>query len=176
VNANRRGPYRNFRILVKWKERYVAGFDRMSASRRTIETIKRRPGGGVSPSRKGFGRSEHGPITLEGDVTHDAEFEDWANRAWSFEAGLGAEMSLDRFRKDIIIELLNEAGQVATAYKVHGCLISDYQALPDLDANANAVAIQHMKLENEGWERDTSSCPLGEPEGSGTSASEVAHR
>ena len=93
-------------------------------------------------------------ITLERGVTHDTEFEQWANKVWNFGSGLGAEVSLKDFRKDIIIEVYNEAGQLAIAYKVFRCWVSEYQALPDLDANANAVAIQHIKLENEGWERD----------------------
>ena len=87
-------------------------------------------------------------------MTHDTEFEQWANKVWNFGAGLGAEVSLKDFRKDIIIEVYNEAGQLALAYKVYRCWVSEFQALPDLDANANAVAIQHIKLENEGWERD----------------------
>ena len=87
-------------------------------------------------------------------VTHDTEFEKWANKVWNFGSGLGAEVSLKDFRKDIIIEMYNEAGQLAIAYKVYRCWVSEYQALPDLDANANAVAIQTIKLENEGWERD----------------------
>ena len=93
-------------------------------------------------------------ITLERGVTHDTEFEQWANKVWNFGSGLGAEVSLKDFRKDIIIEVYNEAGQLALAYKVYRCWVSEYQALPDLDANANAVAIQTIKLENEGWERD----------------------
>ncbi len=100
------------------------------------------------------GRTEYEAITLERGVTHDTDFEKWANKVWNFGAGLGAEVSLKDFRKDIIIELYNEAGQLAIAYKVFRCWVSEFQALPDLDANANAVAIQHIKLENEGWERD----------------------
>jgi phage tail-like protein len=96
------------------------------------------------------------PITLERGVSHDTAFEDWANLVWKFGTGLGAEVALKEFRKDIIIEFYNEAGQLALAYKVFRCWVSEYQALPDLDSNANAVAIQHIKLENEGWERDPS--------------------
>jgi phage tail-like protein len=91
---------------------------------------------------------------LERGVTHDTEFEKWANKVWNFGSGLGAEVSLKDFRKDFIIEVYNEAGQLAIAYKVYRCWVSEFQAMPDLDANANAVAIQHIKLENEGWERD----------------------
>ena len=109
------------------------------------------------------GRTEFEPITLERGVTHDTEFEKWANKVWNFGSGLGAEVSLKDFRKDIIIELYNEAGQLAIAYRVFRCWVSEFQALPDLDANANAVAIAHLKLENEGWERDTSVTEPSEP-------------
>ena len=109
------------------------------------------------------GRTEYEAITLERGVTHDLEFEKWANKVWNFGAGLGAEVSLKDFRKDIIIEVYNEAGQLAIAYKVYRCWVSEYQALPDLDANANAVAIQHIKLENEGWERDVDVVEPQEP-------------
>ena len=117
--------------------------------------VKHREGGDPSTSRKSPGRTEYDAITLERGVTHDLEFEQWANKVWNFGAGLGSEVSLADFRKDIILELYNEAGQLAIAYKIYRCWVSEYQALPDLDANANAVAIQHIKLENEGWERDT---------------------
>ncbi len=91
---------------------------------------------------------------MERGVTHDTEFEKWANKVWNFGSGLGAEVSLKDFRKDVIIEVYNEAGQLAIAYKVFRCWVSEYQSLPELDASANAVAIQTLKLENEGWERD----------------------
>ena len=100
---------------------------------------------------------------LERGVTHDPEFEDWANKVWSFGAGLGAESSLADFRKDIIIEMYNEAGQLAVAYQVFRCWVSEFQALPELDSNANAVAIQSIKLENEGWTRDTDVQEPAEP-------------
>jgi phage tail-like protein len=91
---------------------------------------------------------------LERGVTHDTEFEKWANKVWNFGSGLGAEVSLKDFRKDIILELYNEAGQVVIAYKIYRCWVSEFQALPELDANSNAIGIQNIKLENEGWERD----------------------
>ena len=102
-------------------------------------------------------------ISLERGVTHDKEFEQWANKVWNFGSGLGAEVSLQDFRKDLIIEVYNEAGQLVLAYKVFRCWVSEYQALPDLDANANAVAIQTIKLENEGWERDYAVSEPSEP-------------
>lgn len=156
VNANRFDPYRNYKFRVMWDGRYVAGVSKVSALKRTTEVVKHREGGDPSSSRKGPGRTEYEAVTLERGVTHDLEFERWASKVWNFGAGLGSETSLKDFRKDIIIELYNEAGQKVMAYKLYRCWVSEYQALSDLDANANAVALQHLKIENEGWERDES--------------------
>ena len=154
VNAERFDPYKNFKFRVKWDGRYVAGISKVSALKRSTEVVEFREGGDPSTSRKSPGRTKFEPITLERGVTHDKEFEQWANKVWNFGSGLGAEVSLRDFRKNVIIELYNEAGQLAIAYKVFRAWVSEFQSLPDLDANANAVAIQHIKLENEGWERD----------------------
>jgi phage tail-like protein len=154
VNAQRFDPYKNFKFRVKWDGRYVAGVSKVSMLKRATEGVKHREGGAPSSSRTSPGRNEYEPVTLERGVTHDTEFEKWANKVWNFGSGLGAEVSLRDFRKDIILEFYNEAGQLAIAYKIFRCWVSEFQALPDLDANANAVAIQHLKLENEGWERD----------------------
>ena len=155
INATRFDPYKNFKFRVKWGGRYVAGNSKVSAMKRTTEVVEHREGGDPSTSRKSPGRTKFEAITLERGVTHDPEFENWANKIWSLGTGLGSEVSLKDFRKDLIIEVYNEAGQLAIAYKVYRCWVSEFQALPDLDANANAVAIQTLKLENEGWERDT---------------------
>ena len=163
VNAQRFDPYKNFKFRVKWDGRYVAGVSKVSSLKRTTEVVKHREGGDPSSSRKSPGRSEFEAVTLERGVTHDLEFERWANKVWDFGAGLGVEASLADFRKDVIIEVYNEAGQLALAYSVFRCWVSEYQALPDLDANANAVAIQHLKLENEGWQRDVSVTEPAEP-------------
>jgi phage tail-like protein len=163
VNAQRFDPYKNFKFRVKWDGRYVAGVSKVSALKRTTEVVKHREGGDPSSSRKSPGRTEYDPITLERGVTHDAEFEAWANKVWNFGGGLGSEVSLKDFRKDVIIEIYNEAGQLVLAYRVFRCWVSEFQSVPDLDANANAVAIQHLKLENEGWERDTAVVEPTEP-------------
>jgi phage tail-like protein len=105
-------------------------------------------------NRKSPGQTSYEPIMLERGLTHDVEFEQWANKVWTFGSGLGAEVSLKDFRKDILIEIYNEAGQLVARYKVYRCWVSEYTALPDLDANANVVAIQSITLQNEGWERD----------------------
>ena len=154
VNASRFDPYKNFKFRAKWDGRYVAGVSKIGVLKRTTEVVPHRNGGDPSSSRKSPGRTEYDAIVLERGVTHDKEFEQWANKVWNYGSGLGAETSLRDFRKDIIIEVYNEAGQLVLAYKVFRCWVSEFQALPELDANANAVAIQTIKLENEGWERD----------------------
>ncbi|MEU5726290.1 phage tail protein [Micromonospora sp. NPDC047738] len=163
VNPTRFDPYKNFKFRVKWDGRYVAGVSKVSALKRTTEVVKHRDGGDPSTSRKSPGRTEFEAVTLERGLTHDAEFAQWAGKIWSLHAGLGSEVSLADFRKDITIELLNEAGQVAQSYRLFRCWVSEYQALPELDANANAVAIEHLKLENEGWERDEAVAEPAEP-------------
>jgi phage tail-like protein len=155
VNPQRLDPYKNFKFRVKTSDgKTLLGVSKCSMLKRTTEVVKHRDGGDYSSSRKSPGRTEYDAITLERGVTHDPEFEKWANKVWNYGAGLGAEVSLKDFRKDLIIEVYNEAGQLAISYKVYRCWVSEFQAMPDLDANANAVAIQHIKLENEGWERD----------------------
>jgi phage tail-like protein len=163
VNVHRFDPYKNFKFRVKWDGRYVAGISKVGALKRTNEPVEHREGGDPSTSRKSPGRTKYDAITLERGVTHDPEFEKWAQKIWNLGSGLGAEVSLKDFRKDIILELYNEAGQLVIAYKIYRCWVSEYQALPDLDANANAVAIEHIKLENEGWERDVAVVEPAEP-------------
>ena len=163
VNVQRFDAYKNFKYRVKWDGRYVAGICKCGALKRTTEVVKHREGGDPSSSRKSPGRTEYEAITLERGVTHDPEFEKWANKVWNFGSGLGAEVSLKDFRKDIIIEVYNEAGQVALAYRVFRCWVSEFQAQAEMDANANAVLIQTLKLENEGWERDVAVTEPAEP-------------
>jgi phage tail-like protein len=163
TNAERFDPYKNFKFRVKWDGRYVAGVSKIGALSRTTEVVEHREGGDPSTVRKSPGQTKYEAIMLERGVTHDTEFEKWANKVWNYGSGLGAEVSLKDFRKDITIEVYNEAGQLAIAYKIFRCWVSDYQALPDLDASANAIAIQSIKLENEGWERDYDVAEPSEP-------------
>jgi phage tail-like protein len=144
VNATRFDPYKNFKFRVKWDGRYVAGISKVGGLKRITQVVTHRDGGDPSSSRKSPGRSEYDAIQMERGVTHDIEFEQWANKVWNFGSGLGAEVSLKDFRKDLIIEVYNEAGQLALAYKVFRCWVSEWQAMNDLDAIANAVAIQHI--------------------------------
>jgi phage tail-like protein len=163
VNARRLDPYKNFKFRVKWDGRYVAGVSKVGSLKRTIDVVEHRSGGDPSTVLKSPGQAKFEPITLERGVTHDPEFEKWANKVWHFGAGLGAQVSLADFRKDILIEMYNEAGQLALSYKVYRCWVSEYLALPELDASANAVAIETITLQNEGWERDTSVTEPTEP-------------
>jgi phage tail-like protein len=163
VNSTRFDPYKNFKFRLKWDGQYVAGISKCSMLKRTTEVVKHREGGDPSTSRKSPGRTEYDAITMERGVTYDTAFEYWADKVWSLGAGLGSEVSLKDFRKDVILDIFNEAGQKVMSYKIYRCWPSEYQAIPELDANANAVAIQHLKLECEGWERDLSVTEPAEP-------------
>ena len=164
VNPNRFDPYKNFKFRVRWDGRYVAGVSKVSALKRSTELVEHRDGGNPSTTNKSPGRTKYEAVTLERGVTHDTEFEKWANKVWNFGSGLGSETSLKDFRKDVVLEIYNEAGQLALAYRVFRAWVSEYQALPEMDANANAVAIQTLKLENEGWERDYDVVEPAEPQ------------
>jgi phage tail-like protein len=163
VNTGRVDPYKNFKFRLKWDGQYVAGVSKVGALKRSTEVVEHRAGGDPSTSHKSPGRQKFEAITLERGLTHDQAFHTWAGLVWNFGSGLGSEVSLANFRKDIYLEFYNEAGQLVIAYKIYRCWVSEYQALPDLDANANAIAIEHIKLENEGFERDTSVTEPQEP-------------
>jgi phage tail-like protein len=163
VNTQRFDPYKNYKFRVKWDGKYVAGVNKVGALKRTTQVVEYREGGDPSSTRRSPGQSKFEAITLERGITHDTEFEKWANKVWNFGSGLGSEVSLKDFRKDLIIEMYNEAGQLAIAYKVYRCWVSEYQAQPELDASGNAVAIQTLKIEHEGWERDYSVTEPTEP-------------
>jgi len=152
--AWRYDPYKNYKFRVKWEGRYVAGISKVGALTRTTEVVEHRAGGDPSTVRRSPGQTKYEAISLERGVTHDKDFEQWANKVWNWGSGLGAEVSLKDFRKDIIIEMMNEAGQVVISYNVWGCWPSKFTALPELDASGNAIAIQSMELQHEGWERD----------------------
>jgi len=152
VNTSRFDPYKNMAFRVKWDGRYVAGVSKVSALKRSTEVVSHREGGETFTQRHSPSTWKFEPITLERGVTHDPDFDDWANKVYSVEGG--SVLTLKNFRKDIIIELLDEQRVVAKAYKVFRCWVSEYQALPELDANGHAVAFEHIVLQNEGWVRD----------------------
>ena len=161
VNVNRFDPYKSFRFLVYFGSSTspVAAVSKIGALKRSSEVIEYK-GGGDPIIRKGLGRTKYEPITIERGITQDLDFATWANFAQVLDKG-SPSTSLKSLRKEIRIDLLNEAGQPVWRFMVHRCWVSEYQALPDLDAGANAIAIEHIKLENEGWEQDTT---LTEPQ------------
>ena len=160
VNINRFDPYKAFRFLVYFgaSTTPVAAVSKVGSLKRSADVIEYKQGGDAI-IRKGLGRTKYEAITLERGVTHDPDFEEWANAAQVLDKG-APSTSLSNLRKEVRIDLLNEAGQPVHRYLVHRCWVSEYQALPDLDGGGNAVAIEHIKLENEGWEHDLS---LAEP-------------
>ena len=160
VNINRFDPYKTFRFLVYFggTTSPVAAVSKVGGLKRSSDVIEYKQGGDAI-TRKGIGRTKYEPITLERGVTHDPDFENWANAAQVLDKG-SPSTSLKNLRKEMRIDLLNEAGQPVHRYIVHRCWVSEFQSLPDLDAGGNAVAIEHIKLENEGWEHDLS---LAEP-------------
>ncbi len=163
VNTNRFDPYKNFKFRVKWDGRYVAGVSKVGALKRTTEMVEHREGGEPSLSRKSPGRTKYEAVTLERGLTHDNEFRAWANKVWNVAGGPGAEVSLKDFRKDISIEVFNEAGQKAVAHNLLRCWVSEYQAAGELDANANAVLFETIKIEYEGFEIDEDVTEPAEP-------------
>lgn len=154
VNSERYDPYRNFKFRVKWENQYVAGLSKCSALKKTTEMTEWRESGDPSTGHKLPGKTSYDAITLDAGVTHDATFEEWANKVNNFQGD--AAMSLKDFRKDVTIDVFNLSDQKVLSYNVFRCWVSEYQALPELAADGNAVMIQTIKLENEGWERDTS--------------------
>ena len=151
VNAHRFDPYKNFKFQIMWDGRVVVGISKVSALKRTTEVVKHREGGDNSTDRKSPGRTSYEAITLERGVTHDPEFEKWANLVHPLD---DPAMDLKNFRKDVVLLFNNERGLTVKRYNLYRCWVSEFTAVPDLDANANAVAIESLKLENEGWERD----------------------
>lgn len=166
VNVHRLQPYADFKFRLKWDGRYVAGVSKISPLTRTTDVVSHRWGGDSNVQHRSPGRSHYEPLTLERGVTHDPTFEEWANRVHQFGAGLGREIALADYRKDVTLELSNEAGQIAMAYRLFGCWPSTWMALPELDANGKSrVAIQTLVLQMQGWERDTAVTEPTEPGG-----------
>ena len=169
VNTTRYDPYKTFRFRVKWDGRHVAGISKVSALTQTSQVVTHRDSGDPGVPRRSPGQMEFQAITLERGVTHDAEFLQWANKVWDYTnsthlpASADQMASLTDFRRDIVLELYNEAEQRVMAYNVYRCWSSEFTALPEMDAAGNAVAIQMLRLENEGWERDTTVSESAEP-------------
>jgi phage tail-like protein len=163
INADRSDPYKNYQFRVRINGAYVAGISRCSPLRRTTEVLAYRAGDDPSTSRKSPGRTEYDAIVLERGVTQDLEFEAWANQVSRLDDDFGGAFTQEDFRKEVAIDFFNEGGQLVLSYRVHRCWVSEYVALPHLDANDTTIAIQLIRLENEGWQRDSSVVEPTEP-------------
>jgi phage tail-like protein len=155
ANQMRFDPHKSFKFRVKWDGQYVAGISKVSPLSRNTEVVEHREEGDLSTSRKRPGRTEYDAITLERGLTQDPTFENWANSVRNLGVDPGSEVP-DEFRKDVIIEVYSEDGQLVRAYKAYRCWPSFYQVLPVFDTDASAVTVEKLALANEGWERDTS--------------------
>ena len=152
VNASRLDPYKAFMFRVKWDGKYVAGMSKMSAMKRSTDPVVHRDGADPSHERKSPGKSKYDAVTFERGLTHDAEFERWANLVHPYAGDKSRD--LVHYKKELTLEVMNEKGHAALRYFLHGCWVSEFTAVPALDANANAVAVESLKIELEGWERD----------------------
>ncbi|MEV5311811.1 phage tail-like protein [Streptomyces glaucescens] len=160
--VTRRDPFKNFRFKVKFsgETAYIAGISKVSGLKRTTEVIRHRDGGDPGTSRKLPGRTEYEAITLERGCTVDTAFEEWANRIWSLRNSAGGlETSLKDFRRDLIIDVFDEAGKQVLSYSVREAWVSEYQGLPELDAGSAGVAFERITVEHHGWVREKTSPP-----------------
>jgi phage tail-like protein len=167
VNPHRFDPYKKFKFRVKWDGKYIPGICKVSGLKRSTSVVSHREGGEPNIVRKSPGLTALEPIVLVRGRTHDDEFEKWANKVWSYGRGSGSEIALADFRKDIIIDFFNEAGQIVMSFKVYRCWPSEYVAVGELVAKDSAVAVESITLEHEGWERDTAVTEPQEPSSSG---------
>jgi phage tail-like protein len=154
ANAHRYDPYRTFMFQVVIDGQPVAGLKKMSVLKKSTEAVKWRSAGDPTHERVMPGGTSYEPITLEQGLTHDPVFENWANLVNNIQGN--AAMSLVNYRKDIVINVLNLQGSIAIAYQVKRAWVSEFQALPEFDAGTmNAVGIQTITIQHEGWERDS---------------------
>lgn len=158
-NAHRIDPYKTYKFRILWDNKTVLGVNKVGPLKRTTNVVPYRSGGENSVEHKSPGRTTYDGLTLERGITHDTEFEAWANKVHPYAGDVA--MDLADYKKELTLEVLNEKGHVALRYHLHDCWVSDYTAVPALDASANAVAIESMKIELNGWERDV---PTQEPD------------
>jgi len=151
-NANRVDPYKNFKFRILWDGKTVMGVSKVGALKRTTEVVKHRDGGDNSTDHKSPGRTSYDAISVERGITHDPEFEAWANKVHPYSGDTA--MDLAAYKKNLTLEMMDEKGHVVYRYFLYDCWVSEYTAIPELNANANAVAIESLKIELEGWDRD----------------------
>ena len=146
-------PYKNFKFRVFMGTEEVAAVTKVSALKYTTEVITNRDGGMISAVVNSPGQTKSEPITLDRGLTANRTFEDWASQVFSPLGDGGTNLA--SMRRNLQIKLLNLQGNVVMQWNVYGCWVSEYTALPELDANANAFAFETIVLQNTGFERDT---------------------
>jgi phage tail-like protein len=152
-NSKRVDPYKSFKFRVKFGQKTVLGISKVSALKRTTEVVKHRDGGDNSTDHKSPGRTTYDAVTMERGLTHDREFEIWANMVHDYKGD--AAMDLANYKREVTLEMLDEKGHPVYRYFLHDCWVSEFTSLPELNSNANALAIESLKIELEGWSRDT---------------------
>jgi phage tail-like protein len=151
-NAHRVDPYKTYKFRVVWDGKPVLGVSKCGPLKRTTTVVSHRSGGENGSDHKSPGRTQYDAVTLERGITHDLEFEKWANLVHPYAGDVA--MDLVNYKKELTLEVMNEKGHVAIRYFLHGCWVSDFTAVPQLDGSTNAVAIETIKIETDGWERD----------------------
>jgi phage tail-like protein len=89
---------------------------------------------------------------MEGCITHDQGFGLWTNKMHS--NGGDSLMDLASFKRELMLEVMTEKGHVVHRYFLHNAWVSEYTVIPDFEDNANAIAIESLKLEIEGYDQD----------------------
>lgn len=148
-----------YTFQVLWDGKAVVGVTRVAGLVRRTEVLAPRNGGSPNGVMKAPGTTTHEPIVIERRLGFDKTFEQWANKVWKYGAGLGSEMSLGDYRKDVRIDLLDGQGKLAMSYRVYGCWPSEYVVLGDLESAEPVVPIEVLVLQYDGWERDHSVVP-----------------
>ena len=121
INTSRFDPYKSYRFLVYFggSTTPVAAVSKITGLKRSSDVIEYKEGG-YPIILKGLGRTKYEAITLERGVTQDTTFMDWADATQKIDKG-SASTSLANLRKEIYIQLLNEAG---TAVQATPCIVA----------------------------------------------------
>jgi phage tail-like protein len=167
-NPQRLTPYANFRFQILFDTDVVAGVSKVGGLSRTTQVIKHREGADPRAIHLAPGQTEYGPLTFERGVSYDKAFDQWANKTFDYQNSIGPapttpNTSLLDFRKTITINIYNEAGQKVLAYIVYNCWVSEFHAMSELDGSGNALVIESITVQNEGWTRDWTATEQAEP-------------
>ena len=99
------------------------------------------------------GPIKDGAISPENEVTLDGEFKKWES----------SRVALETVHKGIALDVYDEMGRIALVCRIWRCWVSEFLGMQDLKANPNALPIQLITLETEGWERVNNVKEASEP-------------